>query len=73
MTMKSSIKKTMGLGIGSMAGIFALGSVSNLPGMPAQAKGVSNIASTGISLANIANLGYTGMDLAKKFDIKKKK
>ena len=73
MSMKKNVKDTIGLGVGSMGGLYAMGSLSSLPGMPAEAKGVSAIASSGVQLANIGQLGKTAMGLTDPFQEKSSK
>lgn len=67
------VKKTIALGVGSMAGIGAMGAISNIPGMPAAAGNTLGIASSGINLANIGNLASIGMNIIPKNKIKKDK
>jgi hypothetical protein len=69
-TMKN-VKATVGLGIGSMGGMLTLGTMESLPGMPASAKGVSAIATTGLNLANVGQLSKTAMGVVDSFKTKK--
>lgn len=62
-----NIKDTMAVGIGSMAGLGAMGAMANLPGMPAEAGTVSRVAGSGLVLANVGQLGKTGMGIASSF------
>lgn len=71
-TMKN-VKNTVGLGIASMGGMFALGSMESLPGMPAQAKGVTSIASAGLNIANVGQLSKTSMGILDSFKTGKSK
>jgi len=64
-------KDTMKLGIGSMAGMGAIGAMSTMPGMPKN--NVAGIASAGIGLANVGQLSKTGMDLAGSMGSSSKK
>jgi len=57
--MKKILKENIKLGVGSLAGQYAIGGISNLPGMPVQAKGTANIVNAGIGLANIGQLAKT--------------
>jgi hypothetical protein len=57
------IKATIGLGIGSMAGMGILGSLGSAPGMPKQAAGIAGIAGAGLALANVGQLAKTGMSI----------
>lgn len=63
MLMKN-VKDTVKLGVVSMAGLGALGSLSKMPGLPSQAKPIMQTASAGIALANVGQLAKTGMDVA---------
>ena len=67
------VKNTMSLGMSTMAGGFALGTMANMPGMPAEAKGTANIAMTGMNLANIGNLANVGMNIMPTSKGKKSK
>ena len=49
-------KDTMKVGVASMGGMMALGSMGSIPGMPAAAKGVIPIAGAGMVLANTGQL-----------------
>ncbi len=64
-------KDTMGLGITSMAGLGAMGAMSSIPGMPAQAGNVTQVASAGLTLTNVGQLAKVGMDIMP--NTKKKK
>ncbi len=63
--LKRELKNTLGLGIGSMAGMSAIGSMANVPGMPAQVTQVTGSVSTGIGLINIGQLAKTGLALGE--------
>ena len=52
---------TLGLGSG------LLGTMSNIPGMPAQAQGTARIAQTGLTLVGTAHLAKVGMGVANMF------
>lgn len=52
-------KNTIGLGIGSMAGMSALGAMGSIKGMPAGAANIAGIASSGLALANVGQLVKT--------------
>jgi hypothetical protein len=71
--MNKMVKDTMKLGIGSMAGMAALGAVSNAPGMPSEAKNVSNLASSGIVLANVGQFGKNAIGISNMMGQGKKK
>jgi len=60
---KKLMKDTMKIGIGSMVGHQAIGSIAGLPGMPAQAQTSANIAHTGLNLVNLGQLGKTAIDI----------
>ena len=65
-TLMSLAKDTVGLGVGSMVGIGAMGAISNVPGMPSQAGNVVGTASAGLNLANIGNMANIGMNIIPK-------
>ena len=67
-----SVKGSMGVGIASMAGMGAMGAMGSIPGMPAQAGGITNIASSGLALANVGQLSKNAMDLTRVFSDKGK-
>jgi len=62
-SMISAAKETMGVGVASMAGYGVMGSMGSIPGMPAGASNVTNIAGAGLQLANVGQLAKTGMGL----------
>ena len=66
--MKNQMKNTFKLGIGSIAGMGVMGAMSNINGMPKESGTVSNIASSGLVLANVGQLGKTGLGLAKSLN-----
>lgn len=66
-------KDTMKLGIGTMAGQYALGSMSNISGMPVEAKTTAGVASAGLGLVNVGQFAKTGLGLTSLFGSKKKK
>ena len=59
-----NMKDTLKLGIGSMAGHYAIGSMASMPGMPVAAKQTANIAGSGLTLLNVGQLGKTGLGIA---------
>ena len=63
----------MKVGIGSMVGMSAVGSIANIPGMPTQAKTTAGVVNTGLGLANVGVLAETGMGLGKSLGGKGKK
>lgn len=70
---KKQIRNTVALGVGSMAGSYALGVMGNLPGMPSN--NVTGIANASLGLANVgglANIGMNVMPRSKKRRSKKK-
>jgi hypothetical protein len=60
-------KDTIKLGITSQAGMFAIGSIGAMPGMPKEAAGITSIAGAGLTLANVGQLGKTGIGVASMF------
>jgi hypothetical protein len=56
-------KESVGLGVTSMAGGFALGSMAGIPGMPSQASNIESAGMAGLQLANIGNLARIGMNI----------
>lgn len=67
------MKKIIKTGVGSMVGMYTLGAVANVPGMPAQAKDVAGIGSTALQLGNIGVLSETAMGVMKVPKMKKGK
>jgi len=65
-TLKDATKDTVKLGIASMAGMGALGAMSNVPGMPAAASGVVTTTGAGLGLANIGRMAKTGMTITRQ-------
>jgi hypothetical protein len=70
--MKKQVKDTVKTGISSMMGMSVMGSMSNLPGMPVQAKNVAGIANAGLMLTNVGQLGKTGLSMTKMMGNSKK-
>lgn len=71
--MKNMVKDTMKVGLTSMVGAMALGAVSNSPGMPKEAKTVSNLATSGLVLANVGQMSQNAFTIADMLKQKKKK
>jgi hypothetical protein len=69
--MMENAKATIGLGIGSMAGMGILGSLGSAPGMPKQAAGIAGIAGSGLMLANVGQLVKTSQSIVPKVDPQK--
>lgn len=63
-TLMEAAKETVGIGILSGAGMGAIGAMSNIPGMPAQASGVTRATGAGLTLVGVGRLAKTGMLLA---------
>ena len=57
-------KDTVKLGIGSMAGMGAIGAMTKIPGMPNTP--IPGIVGSGLAIANIGQLGKTGMNMAHR-------
>ena len=53
---KNTMKDLMGVSIGGMAGLGAMGTLSKVPGMPPQATGVIPMAAVGVNLAQTGSL-----------------
>ena len=65
-------KATMGLGVGTMAGMGVLGAMGNVPGMPAEAVGAQRTASAGLALLPVGQLAKVGLVVADVDDSKTK-
>lgn len=65
------VKNTMALGIGSMAGMYAVGSIGGLPGMPAN--NITGITGSAMNLANVGNLANIGMSVVPQNGRKRKR
>ena len=64
-----NVRDTMTIGIGSMVGMKALGSVSKIPGSNAAVNsGVMSAAGTGMLLANTAQMAKTGMGIMQPLE-----
>jgi hypothetical protein len=66
MKYQKMVKNTVKLGVATMAGGVILGSLSNVPGMPGQAKPVAGMAMGAMNLANVGNLANIGMNIMPK-------
>lgn len=69
--MKKMVKETMQVGIGSMAGMGAVGMMGQIPGMPAN--NTSQIVGASMGIANIGQLSKNAMNLTKMMGKPKKK
>jgi hypothetical protein len=58
-----NVKDTAKLGVTSMGGMYAMGALGGVPGMPSEAAGVAKIAGASIGLANVGQLAKTSMGL----------
>jgi hypothetical protein len=58
--MKKKIKNLLATSTGALVGAYALGTISDMPGMPAQGKQAASIGMTGLSLAPLGSM----MDIA---------
>jgi len=63
------VKDTVKLGVGSMAGLSAVGAMGNLPGMPTNQ--VASTTASAVNLANVGNLAKIGMNIIPKSKGKK--
>jgi len=68
-----SAKDTMKVGMGTMGGHLAIGAMSSIPGMPAQAAGSANIAHAGLNLVNVGQLAKTSMSMIESISPSKKR
>jgi len=66
-------KDLMGAGVGLMAGHMVIGSMANIPGMPAQAAGTANLAHTGLNLVAVGYLAKTAMSIIPNTEVTSKK
>ena len=57
-------KKSMGVGMATMAGNVALGSVAATPGFPAGGMAGMNTAMAGLNLVNVGQTAKVGMGIA---------
>ena len=62
---------TIGLGVASMTGMYAMGAMSNTPGMPQEAKNIVPIAGAGLGVVNAMNTARIGLSLGKMMGKKK--
>ena len=60
------VKGTVGLGVGSMAGLGVIGSMGSIPGMPAGTGAITGAVGSGLTLANVGNLANIGMNIMPK-------
>lgn len=71
--MKKLIKETMTTGIGTMGGMMAVGALSNVSGMPAEAKTSAGTINAGLGLINVAQLAKVGMNIMPNLQNSKSK
>lgn len=65
----NQVKDLMKTSIGGMAGIGALGTMNQLPGMPKNS--VTSIAATGVNLAQLGQVTKIGLNIIPKKKVKK--
>lgn len=65
-------KDTVKIGATVMVGQGLISQITNIPGMPAQAKSVAHAAGTGLNLVAIGQLGKTGLTFAGEINPIKK-
>lgn len=63
-TLMEAAKETVGIGLVSGVGLGAMGALGSMPGMPAQASGVTRAAGAGLTLVGVGRMAKTGMLLA---------
>jgi len=63
-TLMEAAKETVGLGLVSGVGLGAMGALGSMPGMPAQAGGVTRAAGAGLTLVGVGRVAKTGILLA---------
>ena len=66
-SMMDLAKQSVGIGIVGGAGLGAMGAMSNIHGMPAQASGVTRAAGAGIQLAAVGQTAKIGLSLTGMF------
>ena len=66
-------KETIGIGIMGGAGLGAMGAMSNIPGMPAAAGNVTQIAGSGLALVGVGKVAEIGMAIPKMMSGQKTK
>lgn len=57
-------KKLIGTGVAGMTGLYAMGTLNSLPGMPSN--NLTNITSAGVNLAAIGGLSQVAMNVIPK-------
>ena len=70
---KSQAKGLISYGIGSMAGLGAMGAISALPNMPAAGKTLTTTVGTGLNLGAIGQVANIGLNIFPKTKSKKYK
>lgn len=56
-------KESVGLGVGSMAGMGVMGAMSGIPGMPCAASGIPRTVGAGLGLLNVGQVAKIGMGI----------
>lgn len=67
--MKKMLKDTMKVGIGSMVGMNAIGSIGSLPNMPVN--NIPQITSASMNIINVGQMGKNAVDITKMMGKKK--
>jgi len=67
------VKDTMAVGIGSMAGLGAMGAMSNIPGMPKESGNIVGAAGAGFTMLNIGQMTKNAMSITGSMKTGKKK
>jgi hypothetical protein len=70
---EAALKSTMSTGIGSMAGMSVVGSMSTLPNMPSGASNAANLTVSGLNLLNIKQFSKNAMKGVYSIRTKKRK
>lgn len=72
-SLMGNMKDTMGLGVGSMAGMGVMGSIGATPGMPAGAGAITGTVGGSLNLLNTGQMAKNAMSITSMFDTGKKR
>jgi hypothetical protein len=62
-SLMGNMKDTMGLGVGSMAGMGVMGAMGSTPGMPKAAGGITGTVGSSMSLLNTGQMAKNAMSI----------